>query len=60
MLRLVCDLAKLAAQPVHSNRMVISLYAVLLCEVLVAAPQVQLQLQMVYFVVLIVFGPYIK
>lgn len=42
LLRVVCEIAKTAAHPEQSNRMVVSLYAVLLCEVLVAAPQVRL------------------
>ena len=40
LLRVICDLAKAAAQTENSNRMVVSLYAVLLCEILVAAPVV--------------------
>ncbi len=40
LLRVICNLAKLAAQAECANRMVVSLYAVLLCEVLVSAPAV--------------------
>ena len=41
LLNFICELAKTAGQQEHANRMVVSLYAVLLCEVLVAGPQVR-------------------
>ena len=42
LLSLVCDTAKTSGSSGHPNRLLLSLYAVLVCELLVAAPQVRL------------------
>jgi len=41
LLKLVCEMGKAAGHADHLNRMTVSLYAVLVCEVLIATPKVR-------------------
>ena len=51
LLKLICELAKGAGRVDHLNRMMASLYAVLVCEVLISSPKVcpfySLQMRMI-------------